>query len=329
MLSRPLDVWSIRPLADSSHAVGERGDHIGALVKLSGGEMARLFGLASCGVFLTALAVQPVSADWRVRINGVATPYLYDGSSFRVAGPDVPIAGSIVWQQQSCDSSSLRGFFQVTKADLDIDNGRARYACDETDPGAINWHGSPEGACDYGTNMLDFGTSTALVRGLAAPPEGPSAGDAATDLSASFTGGSFDAATCAVEPPSSADLQAASIMTHAYTSEGTVTTQYVFTSGTLTFDPAIPSDVTSQIAALLSDLEQLGLDEKIVTSLTAKLNAAITALAEGASAQQSTCGLLRAFSNHAHAQSGKDIPVAEAAQLVARASTISHAMGCR
>lgn len=180
--------------------------------------------------------------------------------------------------------------------------------------------------------MLDFGVSLALVRGLAAPPGGSSAGDAATDLWAAFTGGSLDLTACDVEPPPSAQLRLdASIMTHAYlASQPTVTTWYRFTEGTLRFEPAIPSaeQPEADLATLRHEIHRLVLDEGFAVSLSAKVDAALDAVAQGSSAA-APCGLLAAFSNQVHAQNGKKIPIETAVDFVRRASAIGSQLGCR
>jgi len=195
-------------------------------------------------VFVCTLVPRSATAQWLVQINGTATPYVYNGAFFVPSGPDVTITGTVGWQQAACD---YRANFFVTAVNLNIDNGAFTYSCDRTDPNAINWYGPQEAACSYGTNTLDFSANWALVRGLAAPAGGPTVGDAATDLFASFTGGSFDSQACVVQPPAMATLPGpfgASVMTHTYGGSGTITRRYAFSSGSLTFSPLASGALT-------------------------------------------------------------------------------------
>ena len=94
--------------------------------------------------------------EWLVRVQGLATPSVYNGSSFVPGGPAVPVTATAICRRTPREPSSPSASFQVTKVTLNINNGQRTYACDESDPNAINWYGTPEGACDYGTNTLQF-----------------------------------------------------------------------------------------------------------------------------------------------------------------------------
>ncbi|MBL8516084.1 MAG: hypothetical protein JNM76_03850 [Betaproteobacteria bacterium] len=83
-------------------------------------------------------------------------------------------------------------------------------------------------------------------------------------------------------------------------------------------------------ATLLADLhsliERFALPKGMATSLLVKVKAAASALERGDTA--AACGNLKALINHAEAQSGKKLTVAQANQIIATAQAIRVSLGC-
>jgi probable HAF family extracellular repeat protein len=80
------------------------------------------------------------------------------------------------------------------------------------------------------------------------------------------------------------------------------------------------------IASLITTVESFQLPKGIENSFVVKLEHALAALDAGDTA--TACAELQAFVNHAEAQSGKKITVAQATQIIAEAQAIRAALGC-
>jgi hypothetical protein len=83
-------------------------------------------------------------------------------------------------------------------------------------------------------------------------------------------------------------------------------------------------------AVLLADLhtliESFGLSKGIANSFLVKVKAAINAFDRGD--LDAACGNLKALINHAEAQSGKRLTVAQANRIIAAAQAIRASLGC-
>ena len=82
----------------------------------------------------------------------------------------------------------------------------------------------------------------------------------------------------------------------------------------------------AQIEAVISAVNRSQLRAGTKTSLIAKLHAALAALQAGET--ETACGTLQAFLNYVHAQSGKKLPEAQAAELADSVNRISAGLGC-
>ena len=80
------------------------------------------------------------------------------------------------------------------------------------------------------------------------------------------------------------------------------------------------------IASLITWVEGFGLPAGIENSFVVKLEHALASLQAGNTG--AACGELQAFVNHAQAQSGKKLTVAQANQIIAEAQAIRAALGC-
>jgi len=87
-------------------------------------------------------------------------------------------------------------------------------------------------------------------------------------------------------------------------------------------DPTL--DVCGAIAGLIAEVEALNLDGGLENALTSKLENALSSFENGNN--NATTGKLGAFINQVEAQSGKDIPASEAAELIAAAQAIIGAI---
>jgi hypothetical protein len=81
-----------------------------------------------------------------------------------------------------------------------------------------------------------------------------------------------------------------------------------------------------RIAGLVDIVLGFGLPGGIETSFVKKLEHALAALEAGDTA--TACSDLQDFVNHAEAQSGKKLTVAQANQIIAEALAIRAALGC-
>ena len=92
--------------------------------------------------------------------------------------------------------------------------------------------------------------------------------------------------------------------------------------------PAAPAP--AQVGNLIVIVQSFNLARGISSSLDAKLQnvqGALNAAQSGSAA--STCNQLNAFINQTQAQSGKQLTVSQAAQLIATAGGITALIGCR
>jgi probable HAF family extracellular repeat protein len=80
------------------------------------------------------------------------------------------------------------------------------------------------------------------------------------------------------------------------------------------------------VAGLIQIVQGFGLPKGIENSFVVKLDHALAALDAGDTA--TACAELQAFVNHAEAQSGKKLTVAQASQIIAGAQAIRAALGC-
>ena len=89
----------------------------------------------------------------------------------------------------------------------------------------------------------------------------------------------------------------------------------------------VPSSMPAQINDLITLVRSFNLPAGTDSSLLAKLQDALAALA--ASDTATACDSLRAFINECSAQSGKKLTAEQADQLIAAATQISTSLGCR
>ena len=87
-----------------------------------------------------------------------------------------------------------------------------------------------------------------------------------------------------------------------------------------------PSPRELAYAAHRLEVDVLGLQSGIATSLTGKLNAALAAATAGDLV--TACRKLQDFINETHAQAGKKISTGDAASLIATAQRIRAVLGC-
>lgn len=88
---------------------------------------------------------------------------------------------------------------------------------------------------------------------------------------------------------------------------------------------ATPRELTLD---LLNSVRSLTLARGMSTSFESKLQKALIAL-ERSDTTEEACSALQAFINHARAQSGKHLTIAQASQLIADATAIQVALGCQ
>jgi len=86
------------------------------------------------------------------------------------------------------------------------------------------------------------------------------------------------------------------------------------------------TEVPPTTADLIDSVEALGLPSKIESRLLAKLDGAEKNIASGDTA--GACGKLTSFIKQVKAQSGKKIPAAAAADLIADAEAVRESLGC-
>jgi probable HAF family extracellular repeat protein len=84
--------------------------------------------------------------------------------------------------------------------------------------------------------------------------------------------------------------------------------------------------LSEAIASLITSIEGFQLPKGIENSFVVKLEHALASLQAGNTG--AACGELQAFVNHAQAQSGKKLTVAQASQIIAEAQAIRAALGC-
>lgn len=146
----------------------------------------------------------------------------------------------------------------------------------------------------------------------------------------SFSGGQCPVLTVLPTPP-------ASVVTVVYAcgpGQAVAAGTAVTVSGTTT-GSAIPTETTSVVnppasaSVLLSSLQTtisgMGLPADFANSLLSKIQSIQTAASTGATG--AACNQLGAFSNEVQAQSGKNLTVVQANQLLAQLSTLRVAIG--
>ncbi|HEX8087422.1 MAG TPA: hypothetical protein VF762_01125, partial [Blastocatellia bacterium] len=84
---------------------------------------------------------------------------------------------------------------------------------------------------------------------------------------------------------------------------------------------------SEMINALKATVASYNLPKGIQTSLTAKLDAALSALASGDTA--TACGSIAAFKNEVRAQTGKKLTSSQASQITRDANQIRSALACQ
>jgi hypothetical protein len=90
--------------------------------------------------------------------------------------------------------------------------------------------------------------------------------------------------------------------------------------------PVVVKGAVGQLTDLTALVRSLGLAHGTTTSFVAKLETARTALAAGERGE--ACGSLKALVNHANAQSGKKLTVAQANRLIGEATRIGAVLSC-
>jgi len=86
---------------------------------------------------------------------------------------------------------------------------------------------------------------------------------------------------------------------------------------------------SAQMSNLIALVQSFNLNQGITNSLNSKVQSALGALnAANAGYRASACNQLTAFINSAQAQSGKQLTVPQANQLIAKANQIRTALGC-
>ena len=124
----------------------------------------------------------------------------WQGMAVKSGSPEVPIAGTFVWEYIGCELES-QGYigdyakYNVKSSSMVINDDPAlTFFCSEYEADPINWYDDPMGACDYGTNRFAYSSQNIgphfLGRGLMSAPN---EGYAYCDICGLISGGAINA----------------------------------------------------------------------------------------------------------------------------------------